>query len=333
MNIHWLHFQDRQQTLSRVKSLYSAGLFTLSFFALLFGALKAAATRTPAASQLKVMTWANPNTPDWDQRLHVSGTRYGCTAEPANCLKGAAPFAENRPGQKVFLSVAFKPDIAVKYAQEYSNLSPQYPFLQEIGIDDFVGQYARLFSSGGADPVSMLSSMIDAAKSQNRALQFGITLYENELESPYLKEPKMTAGIRNKVDNVHLFLIYRANAPNYANYVRQAKKVFPNAKVIAGVYAYDRISYIPCSPSASRHCSQAEELSLFRQALDVQIRLLVSGEVEWLEFLPGAFGKEDEWKNWDTDPRVCPGRKQECISNTKQMRQAVSAAFSQQLGW
>lgn len=331
MTAQRLRVQSGPQALSRANCLYTTGSLALFFFALIWGTFGRTATWAQAGRQLKIMSWAEANTPDWDKRLHVSGIRLGCTAEPASCLKLAASLVEHRPGQKVFLSASFKPEVAVKYAQEYSKLSLQYPFLQEVGIDDFVGQYAHLFSSGAADPVSMLSSMVDAVKSQNRALQFGITLYENELESPYLKEPKMTAGTRSKVDNVHLFLIYRANAPNYANYVRQSKKVFPKAKVIAGVYAYDRISYIPCSPSASRQCSQAEELRLFGQALDTQIRLLKSGEVEWLEFLPGAFGKEDEWKGWDDDPRVCPGRKQECISNTKQMRQAVAAAFSKEL--
>ena len=267
------------------------------------------------------------------QSIARVGDQIGCTSEPASCLKFAASRVAQRPGQKVFLSVSFKPDVAVRYAQEYSKLSLQNPFLQEIDVDDFVAQYIRLFSGGVANPDSMLNSMIDAVKSQNQALHFGITLYENEIDSPYLKEPKMMASTRGKVDAVHLFLIYRENVANYEDYVRQVKKMFPNAKVIAGAYAYDRISYIACSQYAARKCSPAEEVKLFRQALDIQIRLLKSGEVDWIEFLPGAFGFEDTWKNWDSDPRVCPGRKQECISNTRQLRQQVSDAFSKGFGW
>jgi hypothetical protein len=279
------------------------------------------------------MTWADANTPDWDKRLHISGMIMGCSAEPANCLKAAASRVAQRPGLKVFLSVDLKPELAVKYAQEYSSLSLQNPFLLEITMADFVAQYTRWSTSGAADPVSLLNSMLDATKSQNRALRFGITLYENEIDSPYLKEPKMTAAARSKVDAVHLFLIYRANGPNYEDYVRQVKKMFPNARVIAGAYAYDRISYIGCSPRSSRKCSPADEIKLFRQTLDIQIRLLMSGEVEWIEFLPGAFGMEDQWKAWDSDPRTCPGRKQECINNTKQLRTEVSDAFSKEVGW
>jgi hypothetical protein len=222
------------------------------------------------------------------------------------------------------------PEVAASYAQQYKKLSEQHPFLQEVDIDDFVGQYSQLFSKDGTAPLSILSSAIGALKSQNQGLQFGITLYENELESPYLKDAKMPAAVRSKVDTVHLFLIYRADARNYANYVRQSKKIFPSAKVIAGVYAYDRISYIPCSPSSSRPCSQTEELGLFKQALDTQIRLLKSGEVEWLELFPGAFGKEDQWNGWDM-ARVCPGRKQECIDNTKQLRQILITMLKQEL--
>jgi hypothetical protein len=293
----------------------------------------ATATWAQADRQPKIMTWADANTPDWDNRLHVSGIMIGCSSEPASCLKFAASRVAQRPGQKVFLSTDFKPEVAVKYAQEYSKLSLQNPFLQEIKIDDFVAQYTHLFSSGVADPNSMLNSMIDAVKSQNRALHFGITLYENEIDSPYLKEPKMTASTRSKVDSVHFFLVYRANVENYESYVRQVKKLFPNAKVIAGAYAYDRISYIACSQYSSRKCSPAEEIKLFRQTLDTQVRLLKSGEVEWIEFFPGAFGMEDEWKGWDRDPRTCPGRKQECINNTKRLRQESSDAFTKGLGW
>lgn len=299
-------------------------------FLMLLAAFGPQARQARAANQIKILSWADENTPEWDRRLNISGLRMGCSAEPANCLKAAASKVEHHPETKVFLSIVLNLEVAVSYARQYSKLSQQYPFLTEVDVDDFVGEYAELYSKSASDPLSMLDSMIGALKSQDRGLHFGITLYENELESSFLKEPKMTAAIRSKVDTAHLFLIYRANAPNYANYVRQSKKIFPNAKVIAGVYAYDRISYVPCSPNVSRACSTEEEIGLFKQALDTQVRLAKSGDVEWLEFFPGAFGKEDDWNAWDR-PRICPGRKQECITNTKQMRQLVSAAFSKKL--
>ena len=333
MTTRRLRFQSRSRARSRARWLFTTGSLAPLCLAMIWAMFGSTATWAQADRQLKIMTWADANTQDWDNRLHVSGIMIGCTSEPASCLKFAASRVAQRPGLKVFLSTDFKPEVAVKYAQEYSKLSLQNPFLQEIKIDDFVAQYTHLFSSGVANPDSMLSSMIDAVKSQNRALHFGITLYENEIDSPYLKEPKMMASTRSKVDAVHLFLIYRANVANYEDYVRQVKKMFPNAKVIAGAYAYDRISYIPCSQYAARKCSPADEVKLFRQALDIQIRLLKSGEVDWIEFLPGAFGFEDTWKNWDSDPRVCPGRKQECISNTRQLRQQVSDAFSKGFAW
>jgi len=279
---------------------------------------------------LKFISWADPNTADWDRKLHINGIRMGCSAEPANCMKTATSVMQSHPNGRLFLSVVLKPEELERYAPEYSKLSQQIPFLEEVGIDDFVGQYARLFTSGTGDPVSALGTVINGLKSQNKGLHFGITLYENELDSPYLKEPKMTASLRNGVDYVHLFLIYRANAHNYENYVLKAKKIFPNAKIIGGVYAYDRISYIPCAQSGSGPCSATEELSFFKQALDIELRLLKTGELDWMEFFPGAFGNEATWNAWDR-PRICPGRKQECITNTQKLREAVADAFSREV--
>lgn len=316
------HFRSRPDLLTVFCPCVIASLFSSMR---LFAAVVPRVGQVYAARQLRVMTWADENTASWDQQLDASGIRMGCSAEPASCLEAASHHVQKHPGIKVFLSTVLDPQTAVIYAAEYSKLSLQYAFIQEIDIDDFVGQYGQIPSF--ASPFAIVSSVIDALKSQNQRLQFGITLYENELESPYLKEENLPDGVRGKVDTVHLFLLYRADASNYADYVRRSKKLFRNAKVIAGVYAYDRISYVPCSPNVSRACSPEEEIGLFKQALDIQVRLAKSGEVEWLEFFPGAFGKEDEWNAWDR-PRICPGRKQECITNTKQMRQLVLAAFS-----
>ena len=285
----------------------------------------------PDNGELRFMSWAEANTAEWDQKLHISAIRMGCSAKPADCLRAAATLIQSHPGRRVFLSVTLKSGESESYAQEYSRLSQRYPFLEEVGVDDFVQYYARLFSVGAGNPVSTLAAMVDGLKSENNALRFGITLYENELDSQYLNEPKMSAALRNKVDYVHLFLIYRANAGNYESYVSRAKRIFPNAKVIGGVYAYDRISYVPCKPRDSRPCTPAEEFDLFKQSLEIQIRLLKSGQLDWLEFFPGAFGNEANWNAWDR-PRICPDRKQECITNTQKMRGFIGDVFSEELG-
>jgi len=281
----------------------------------------------PADSGLKFITWADPNTPEWDQKLHITGIRMGCSAQPVNCLKAASNLLQSHPNARIFLSGVLQPGELDEYAQEYSRLSLQNGFLEEVGVDDFVGQYARLFRNGAGDPVATLGKVINGLKSRNKNLHFGITLYENELDSPFVQDPKMPATLRNGVDYVHLFLIYRENARNYESYVRRAKKSFPNARIIGGVYAYDRISYVPCAQSGSRPCTADQELSLFKQALDIQLRLLKSGELDWLEFFPGAYGNEATWNGWDR-PRICPGRKQECITNTLKLRETVADAMS-----
>jgi hypothetical protein len=245
-------------------------------------------------------------------------------------MKAATTVMQSHPNGKLFLSMVLNSEDPEKYAQEYSTLSQQSPFLEEVGVDDFVGEYARMFRSASGNPVATLGNVINNVKSQNKTLHFGITLYDNEIDSPYVKEPKMTAAIRNGVDYVHLFLIYRENAKNYESYVHKAKKIFPNAKIIGGVYAYDRISYVPCAQSGSRPCTAAEELDLFKRVLEIQLRLLKNGELDWMEFFPGAFGNEATWNAWDR-PRICPGRKQECINNTLKLREAVADAFSREV--
>jgi hypothetical protein len=124
---------------------------------------------------------------------------------------------------------------------------------------------------------------------------------------------------------VHLYMHYRADTPNTPQYVQQAKRIFPNAKVILGVYAYDRISYLPCT-KGGQPCTPQEEQNYLRQGLDADLQLVNSGEADGIEFWPGSFGRVETWKGWD-EPRICPGRKQRCVQNTQQMLQIVAEEF------
>jgi hypothetical protein len=98
--------------------------------------------------------------------------------------------------------------------------------------------------------------------------------------------------------------------------------------VIAGVYAYDRRDYLPCTRGGKAQCPNEEELSLFQDMFQQEVTLLRSGQVAWLEFYPGSFGVEEQWRSWD-QPRICSAsRRQECVDNTKAMRQQVLQILS-----
>ncbi len=302
--------------------LFSVLLF-LSLAAMVFETM---VTTSRAAPLWQVITWG-PNTPDWDRRLHVTGMRLGCSDSPGSCMKEAG--AASREGLEIFLAVPLKLETA-RYGSEYARLSRNTPSVVEIGVDDFTGQYHRLLMSGASDPATVLNSLIEGVKSAGSPLKFGATIYEDELQSPELSDPELPAVTRAQFDIVHLYLHYRSNGAKTPDYVRHTAKLFPNAKIILGVYAYDRISYIPCGKGGATPCSKQEELDYFVTALDAGIDLLKSGAVSGLEFYPGSFGREDQWSGWDR-PGICPGRRQECIENTKALRLLVAEAFKNKL--
>jgi len=279
-----------------------------------------------AAPALNIMTWAT-TTPEWQRTLHVSGLRLGCSSVPQSCMKYMATL--NTPAKSFFLAILLKPD-TVDYGAQYSALSSQLSALQEVGLDDFVSQYAKLSKAGVADPPALLNSFIDGIKSRNRNLRFGATIYEDELGGDSLGDKNLPPALRAKFDTIHFFIHFRGNTPRYADYVQQVKRLFPNAQIVAGLYPYDRISYVPCLPKG-QPCSPEEELNDFNQSLDTAINLLQQGTISWIEFFPGIFGHEDNWSNWSA-PRICPGRLPDCVANSKKMDQSVVDKIKQLLG-
>lgn len=279
----------------------------------------------PDASSMRVMTWGEIS-PQWQSTLHVSGVRMGCSSPPQSCGKSLSSV---NGGTKVFLSILLKPD-TVDYGQQYSALSLQNPSLVEISLDDFVSQYYKLYKANAGDPSAILGSFIDGIKSRNPRLQFGATIYENDLGTEYLSDKDLPPSLRARFDIVHFFVHYRGDTPKYEQYVRQLKSLFPNAQVIGGVYAYDRISYLPCLPNG-QPCSVEQEMNYFNESLDAATNLLKQGAISWIEVYPGLFGREAEWSNWKY-PKLCSGRVPECVANTQKMDQAVVAKIKQLLG-
>jgi hypothetical protein len=196
-------------------------------------------------------------------------------------------------------------------------LSLANPNIVEIGNDDFVSHYAKLGGSD-SDKADYLRQLISAVKSHNPKLAYGIVVYTDELDSSYVRSIPM--DVRARIDSVHLYIHSRAQGATYAADVQHAKAVFPNATIIAGVYAMDRIDYLPCRKGTHVNCSRDDELNLFRQTFQTQLNLWKSGQVAALDFYTGFFGNENNIPNFNTADQCQPSRRSECISNTQQMR-------------
>ncbi len=293
---------------------------------MLAGALALICSMAYATQPKMIITWGG-NTPGWNKKLHLNGIRIGCSSAPAGCVEAAQKIASQQHVDKVFLSVALMP-LSPSYAQQYSALSAANPVLYSVGFDDFVNQIDRLRISP-SQSASLVRQFINNLKSANSNLHFGVTIYENELARPEITATEMT-DVRNQIDFVHLYVHYRENGPRFTSYVRTAKNLFPNAAIIAGSYAIDRIDYLPCSPAAHTLCTASQEISLFEQTFDSQLRLLQDGTIVGIEFYPGNFGNVQSSSMW-RDPRSCkPDRLPECIADSKKMRDYVGQVLSKQ---
>jgi hypothetical protein len=289
--------------------------------------------QSATAPDAHIYTWIG-NTPDLNRKLHVSGYRMGCDdGDPHGCVLEATEAVEREGLTRVFLSMPLDADRTLDDAREYSRLSVSYPFIAEVGFDDFVARYRKLFFRSRIDSPSWLRGVIRNIKADNAHLSFGITLYEDELDSTYLHAPQLPNDVAQSVDYVHLFLHYRTDAPQLVEYVESAQALFPRARVIVGLYAYDRVDYIQCAPTNQQPCTPAGEIRLYREAVTIAGHLLRDGSIVGIEFYPGFFGKEKEWRGWTYADYCSPKRVKECIENTRMMREDTVTILSAEFGW
>jgi len=295
------------------------------FFSYVIGILVfvfAFAVDVHAQTRPNIMTWGT-NMPEWNQSLGLTGNREGCHAAPAQCVSNMEGIAASENVNQMIISMPFDLTTAVSYATQYSQLSLTHKIVIGIGFDDFVNTIENLQIAGKlSNPASFVSTVITATKSKNPNLKFGVTIYEDSLTHAVLTNTVLPAALRAKIDYVHLFVHYRANAPNYATYVSQAKTIFPNAKIMAGAYPYDRIDYLPCQFKGTVHCTASQEQSLYKQLLQIQANLLKQGTVSGIEFFFGYFGMPQDWAGWTAQTRVCnPARLTECYSNSEKLQE------------
>jgi hypothetical protein len=213
-----------------------------------------------------------------------------------------------------YVSFPLNPSTSVSWAKEYSTLSLTHKEMVEIGFDDFVNGIEDFQAAGTLpNPATFISNVIAATKSANPNLAFGATIYEDSLTHVALTS--LPASLRAQIQYVHFYLHYRENAPSWASYLTKVKSLFPNARVIAGAYPFDRIDYLPCAYRGTVKCTAAQEQSLYKELLQEQLTTLNAGTVVGLEFYFGYFGDPQNWGGW-TGRACLASRVSQCIANT-----------------
>jgi len=264
------------------------------------------------------MSWGE-NVSSWNEALGLTALREACSVVPTQCEPGLDNLANSTGVKTYYLSFPFDVSTSVSWAKEYSTLSLSHKMMVEIGFDDFVNKIENYQANGTLpDPATFVSDVIAATKSANPNLAFGVTIYEDSLTHATLTNAVLPAALRAEIKYVHLFVHYRENAPNYASYVATAKSIFPNAKIIAGAYSYDRMDYLPCAYKGTVHCTWTQEQSLYKELLQIQANLLKQGTIYGLEFFFGYFGHPQDWPSWTSYTRICePIRLSQCYENTQ----------------
>jgi hypothetical protein len=290
----------------------------------------------PVAAQTKpnIMSWGE-NVSSWNTALGITAMREACGDEPITC----EPYLDNLAAlsnvKTYYVSFPLDPSTSVSWAQQYSTLSLTHKEMVEIGFDDFVGRIEDDQIAGTLpNPASFVADVLAAAKSENPNLAFGVTIYEDSLTHTALTS--LPLSVRGAIQFVHLFEHYREDASNYTANVATAKSLFPNAKIIAGAYPYDRINYIPCAFGGTVECTASQEQSYYQELLQTQANMVKAGTVYGLEFFFGYFGDPQNWTGWTTQTNAClSSRLSQCYANstilqniTLQVLQATFAAGS-----
>lgn len=305
-----------------------SGRQTLGAAKLILGLSGALLAQVCGAAGWPLVSWVG-STSEWNQRLGVTEYRIACSSEPARCVDSLRYHAGKGGIDSFVVAIVAPREQIADYAAQYGAASLTEKRLRGVSIDDFVKTLLgwQQAASGMPDAPHLLEQVIANAKRGNPAMLFGITVYEDELSSATLRE--LPGALRAKIDRVSLYLHYRANGRDYPNYARRVRQLFPNAQLFGGVYAYDRIDYVPCAGKRGSKCSVAEEKNLFQQAFATEMAMLKNGQLDGLELYPGYFGAEQDWRGW-SKPRNCSeARRQECIDVTKSMRAGVIKALEQ----
>ncbi|HYP86208.1 hypothetical protein [Variovorax sp.] len=267
------------------------------------------------------MSWGNR--PTESAAPYVNELRYGCHAAPQECVDRYKTIA-GIDSVAIAFAQAGRQEENIEKAKQYSSLSLQDRALKEIGVDDLLAFMKRTKTSAGD---AYLDQLIDAAKSVNPHLKFGVTVYEDDIATIGRDSSTFPSQARGKVDRVALYLHFRKSAASYAEYVRSVKALFPNAMVYGGVYHYDRVDYIRCRQFLPGNCSAEDDLGAYSELLGLQVAMLKDKRLDGLELYPGFLGNEESWSGW-SQSRICsPPRRNECVANSRKMTRATIDAI------
>jgi hypothetical protein len=165
--------------------------------------------------------------------------------------------------------------------REWANLSTRYRCIAELAQDDFGRWWQKYYKKDRG----IILAVKDAIKKGNPNLQYGATLYEDDLT-------RLTADELNflgkNVDVVHFYLHKRDRLNNYGQYIQKIKYHFPSAKIIFGVYRTDRREY-----ERRLKSSEKEEMDLFMKQLEVCFAMVKRKAADGIEFYPGSLGNDD----------------------------------------
>jgi len=166
--------------------------------------------------------------------------------------------------------------------KEWANLSNKYRCIAELAQDDLGRWWNKYYKKDR----SIILSVKDAIKKVNPNLQYGATIYEDDLTRLTGEE---LSFLGKNLDVVHFYLHKRDRLNNYDQYIQKIKYHFPSAKIILGVYRTDRREYEKRLTSA-----EEEEMDLFTKQLNYCLTMAKRKKVDGIEFYPGTLGNDED---------------------------------------
>ncbi|MFH1056798.1 MAG: hypothetical protein V1717_03325 [Candidatus Micrarchaeota archaeon] len=298
-----------------------------------------------------ILTYGTINTQEWVDKLPISHHRFG--SSKLYSYDDVKRTLNAVPGSGKIFAMLYQIQNNASWAKylEYAGWYSQYSAqddpnhrLYEASLDDFAGSTWKYrgnnswglyggYGWGTGYDVDGLNHLIDVVKSQNQNLKFGITVYENDLTATVanltggrqlvFSDEVMPPSLKQRIDVIHFFLLYRKSVENYDSYLAQLHSFFPGNKIIiAASYSYDRIDHNVCEKEGADYCTEDEEKGYFAQATQKQAELLKSGQISGIEFYPAYFGLE-AYLPWNRDHSWACNDIPRCIRVTQEMRNSA----------
>ena len=286
-------------------------------------------------TEFNVGIYGLDNTGEWINNLGVNYLKFDCKLTPQECIQKVNTEASSNNVQSISLvlndnyNTAEKKNKLLDYALNYSQLSLSNIYLKEVGFGKIKEAINDMEYGTGMEPTSLINNFITNLKYYNSNLKFSIIVEEEDWRIPSVSLPE---EIREKVDTLYFYIAYRQNGlilESYKSSINRLKELYPNAKIILGSYAYDRIDYIGCWFYSAK-CTQTQEIDYFKILTRFQRELLIKEEIDGIEFYPGNFGNEASWNEWNNQEVCLSSRKSECITNTQSMRNLMLSTFKEE---